>query len=69
MMGLCLLWTSLASRVSLVTTAGGTEIMYVAPEIVEVGSIRELTLGGMDAQEVDATFGANTSTAGKLAFS
>jgi hypothetical protein len=68
MMGLCLLWTSLASRVSLVTTAGGTEIMYVAPEIVEVGSIRELTLGGKDAQEVDATFATNAAT-GKLTFS
>ena len=43
--------------------------MYVAPEIIEVGSIRELTLGGKDVQEVDATFGAITSTAGKLAFS
>jgi hypothetical protein len=42
--------------------------MYVAPEIIEVGSIRELTLGGKDAQEVDTTFGANTPT-GKLAFS
>ena len=46
---------------------GGTK-MYVAPEIVVVGSIRELTLGGKDAQEVDATFAANTAT-GKLTFS
>jgi hypothetical protein len=42
--------------------------MYVAPEIIEVGSIRELTLGGKDAQEIDATFAINTPT-GKLAFS
>jgi hypothetical protein len=42
--------------------------MYVAPEIIEVGSIRELTLGGKDAQEIDATLGINTPT-GKLAFS
>lgn len=42
--------------------------MYVAPEIIEVGSIRELTLGGKDAQEVDTAFGASTPTS-KVAFS
>jgi hypothetical protein len=36
--------------------------MYIAPEIIEVGSIRELTLGGNDAQEVDATFATNAAT-------
>ncbi|MDQ1484807.1 MAG: hypothetical protein QOJ62_500 [Actinomycetota bacterium] len=42
--------------------------MYVAPEITEIGTVRELTLGGQDGQDLDATFPAGTPR-GQLTFS
>ncbi|HET9186995.1 MAG TPA: lasso RiPP family leader peptide-containing protein [Acidothermaceae bacterium] len=42
--------------------------MYVAPEIIEVGTVRDLTLGQKDGQSLDASFPAGTPR-GKLTFS
>jgi hypothetical protein len=42
--------------------------MYVAPEITEIGTVRELTLGGKDGAQLDAAFPAGTPR-GKLTFS
>jgi hypothetical protein len=42
--------------------------MYVAPEIVEVGTVRELTLGHRDGAALDASFPVGTPK-GSLTFS
>lgn len=42
--------------------------MYVSPEITEVGSVRELTLGQKEGAALDASFPAHTPR-GKLTFS
>lgn len=36
------------------------EITYVAPKLVELGTVRELTLGDADGNVTDQTFPANT---------
>jgi hypothetical protein len=47
---------------------GGDGEMYVAPQITEVGTVRELTLGHRDGEALDASFPAGTPR-GKLTFS
>lgn len=42
--------------------------MYVAPEIIEIGTVREVTLGGDDSDFTDSSFPAN-SPKGNLTFS
>jgi hypothetical protein len=42
--------------------------MYVAPEIIEVGTVRELTLGNKTGAALDATFRRGTP-ANQLTFS
>lgn len=34
--------------------------MYVAPEITEIGTVRELTLGGQNGQNLDKDFPIHT---------
>jgi hypothetical protein len=46
---------------------GGVQV-YVSPEITEVGSVRDLTLGHQDVQALDASFPAGTPR-GRLTFS
>jgi hypothetical protein len=42
--------------------------MYVAPEIIEIGTVREVTLGGDDGDFTDSSSPANTPK-GNLTFS
>jgi hypothetical protein len=42
--------------------------MYVAPEITEIGTVREVTLGGKDGDFTEPSFPANTPK-GELTFS
>lgn len=45
-----------------------TKLNYEAPELNEVGSFEELTLGGQDGDFTDAVFPSNTPR-GELTFS